>query len=361
MEHGESIARQSRKMDHIRYALSIGQSGRNGLADVRFVHNPLPDTSLDHISLHTRIGELDLSSPILINAMTGGAGETEALNYAFGEAARAAGVAMAVGSQMAAVRDPALAATYAAARRANPGGVLFANLGSEATADQAKRAVEMIEADALQIHLNVVQELVMPEGDRDFTGALRRIERIARAVGVPVVVKEVGFGMTAEAAARLFEAGVAAVDCGGSGGTNFAAVENARRDKPIAWFDDWGISTAASLLEAGAAAPLGSLVGSGGIRTGLEAAKAIALGADAIGVAGAFLRVLREEGTDALVDAIRAMHDELRLVMAAVGARNVAELKRAPVVVGGDTFAWCAARGIDVAKLARRSIRGRTE
>jgi len=351
------MTRISRKMDHVRYALATGQSGRNGLADVRFVHNPLPDTSVAHISLSTRIGDLVMSSPILINAMTGGAAETEEINYGLGAAARATGVAMAVGSQMAAVKDASLSPSYAAARRANPDGFIIANLGSEATPEQANRAVDMIRADALQIHLNVVQELVMPEGDRSFEGALRRIEAVVRGVDVPVIAKEVGFGMTSAAAARLLSVGVAAVDCGGKGGTNFARIENARRDRPIPWFDDWGNTTAESLLEAKEAAPAGRLIGSGGVRSGLDAAKAIALGADAVGVAGAFLRKLQEEGVDALIAAIRELEDELRLIMTAVGARTVAELQSAPIVVGGETAAWCAARGIDIRKYARRAVR----
>ena len=355
------MTRSSRKMDHVRYALATGQSGRNGLADVRFVHNPLPDTSLTHISLATGIGDLVMRSPILINAMTGGAEETESINYGLGEAARRTGVAMAVGSQMAAVRDPALAPSYAAARRANPDGLLFANLGSEATPDQASVAVEMIEANALQLHLNVVQELVMPEGDRSFEGALRRIEGIVRSAKVPVIVKEVGFGMTQEAAARLLAIGVAAVDCGGKGGTNFAKIENARRDRPLAWFDEWGNSTAVSLLEAKEATPPGRLIGSGGIRTGFEAAKAIAIGADAVGMAGVFLRTLREEGVEALVDEIREAHEELKLVMAAVGARSIPELQSAPIVITGESAAWCEARGIDVRKYARRAVRADSE
>ncbi|HZG78790.1 MAG TPA: type 2 isopentenyl-diphosphate Delta-isomerase [Paenibacillus sp.] len=355
------MTRSSRKMDHVRYALATGQSGRNGLADVRFVHNPLPDTSLTHISLTTRIGDLVMSSPILINAMTGGAEETESINFGLGAAARETGVAMAVGSQMAAVRDPTLAASYAAARRANPGGLLFANLGSEATPDQANAAVEMIEANALQIHLNVVQELVMPEGDRSFEGALRRIERIVRTAEVPVIVKEVGFGMTQAAADRLLSVGVAAVDCGGKGGTNFSAIENARRERPLSWFDEWGITTAESLFEAREAAAPGRLIGSGGIRTGLEAAKAIAIGADAVGMAGVFLRTLREEGVEALVLSIRELLDELKLVMAAVGARTIPELQSAPIVVTGETAEWCDARGIDVRKYARRAVRGDSE
>ncbi|HZG57484.1 type 2 isopentenyl-diphosphate Delta-isomerase [Paenibacillus sp.] len=355
------MTRRSRKLDHVRIALATGQSGRNGLDDVRFVHNPLPDTSLSHISLTTRIGDLDMRSPILINAMTGGAAETAEINEGLGRAARETGVAMAVGSQMAAIRDPSLAGSYAVARRANPDGLLFANLGSEATPEQGRRAVEMIEANALQIHLNVVQELVMPEGDRSFEGALGRIERIVRGVDVPVIVKEVGFGMTGDAAARLLSVGVSAIDCGGKGGTNFSRIENERRERPIAWFDEWGLSTAESLLECGAHVPAGRLIGSGGIRGGLEAAKAIALGAAAVGMAGALLRALRESGVEALADAIRETERELRLVMAAVGARTVDELRRAPVVIGGETAAWCAARGIEISKYARREARPTSE
>jgi isopentenyl-diphosphate delta-isomerase len=351
------MTRVSRKMDHVHYALSMGQSGQNGLNDVRFVHNPLPDTSLDHISLATRIGDLVMSSPILINAMTGGAQETEEINLGLAAAAKETGIAMAVGSQMAAVRDPSLARSYAIARETNPNGLLFANLGSEASVDQAVRAVEMVSANAMQIHLNVVQELVMPEGDRSFKDVLRRLERIVRNVGVPVIVKEVGFGMTASAAASLHAIGVTAVDCGGKVVPPFPAIENARREQALEWFDDWGNSTAVSMIEAKEGIPAGALVGSGGIRNALEAAKTIALGADAVGIAGLFLKALREQGVTALVEVIRSLHRDLRMIMTAVGARSITELKQAPVVISGETGHWCAARGIDIRKYAMRSVR----
>ncbi|MCI3920266.1 type 2 isopentenyl-diphosphate Delta-isomerase [Paenibacillus sp. TRM 82003] len=351
------MTRASRKLDHVRYALSIGQSGHNGLDDVRFVHNPLPETSLADISLATRIGDLVMSSPILINAMTGGAQETEEINYGLAVAARETGIAMAVGSQMAAVRDASLAESYRTARRANPDGLLFANLGSEALPEQAERAVDMLQADAIQIHLNVVQELVMPEGDRSFVGMLRRIEAIVRRSSVPVIAKEVGFGMTSEASARLLSAGVTAVDCGGRGGTNFAAIENARRERTLDWFDEWGNSTAVSILEAKKTLPVGRVIGSGGIRTGLEAAKSIALGADAVGMAGTFLKALREEGIEALIRTIRDVQDDVKLVMTAVGAVDIAALQRVPVVIGGDTASWCAARGIDIGRYSVQRTR----
>ena len=172
-------------MEHIRHALKLGQSGEQGMSDIAFVPNALPEAHLDGISLHTRIGELAMSSPILINAMTGGAPETEAINRELAVAARETGIAMAVGSQMAAIRNPDLAASYRVVRSVNPDGLVFGNLGGEATVDEAMRAVEMLRADALQIHLNAMQELIMPEGDRDFRGRLERIQAIAEACPSP--------------------------------------------------------------------------------------------------------------------------------------------------------------------------------
>lgn len=348
------MTRKSRKMDHVRYALSIGQSGHNGLDDVRFVHNPLPDTSLEHISLSTRIGDLVMSSPILINAMTGGAEDTERINYGLAAAAKETGVAMALGSQMAAIRDPQTIASYRIARTTNPSGLLFANLGSEATVDQALRAVEMVEANALQIHLNAVQELVMPEGDRSFAGMLHRIEAIVKRAEVPVIVKEVGFGMNSDAASKLLALGVAAVDCGGRGGTNFSAIENARRNRRLAWFDEWGTSTSASLLEVLSCGRPEQVIASGGIRSGIEAAKALALGAGAVGMAGAFLRVLAERGIEALIEEMRSLLDDLALIMTAVGAKDLREIRQSPLVIAGETADWCRARGISLEDYARR-------
>ncbi|WP_176835437.1 MULTISPECIES: type 2 isopentenyl-diphosphate Delta-isomerase [unclassified Paenibacillus] len=350
-------------MEHVHHALQLGQSGRHGLDDIKLIPNCLPGTSAEQIVWSTRIGELSLSSPIIINAMTGGARETEEINRELAIAARETGLAMAVGSQMSAIRNEEVASSYRVVREMNPGGIVFGNLGSEATAEQAERAVHMIRADALQIHLNVMQELIMPEGDRHFTGMLERILRIAETVGVPVIVKEVGFGMARESAEALLEAGVRIIDVGGRGGTNFAAIENARRKQPYNWLNDWGATTSVSLLEVleavrrmnhtGQIQP--SVIATGGIVGALDIAKALILGASAVGMAGAMLRVQRAEGTEALIAYIRALHEDLGLVMTALGAPDLAALHHVPVVVGGETAAWCAARGIDIRTLASRN------
>lgn len=343
-----------RKIEHIHYALQLGQTGNQGLSDVRLVPNALPDTSSESITIHTRIGELVLSSPILINAMTGGAPGTEKINRNLALAARECGLAMAVGSQMSAIKNKEMRESYQIVRKVNPSGIIIANLGSEATPEQAKEAVEMLEADALQIHLNAMQELIMPEGDRDFGGMKERIAAIVSALPVPVIVKEVGFGVMAESALQLSECGVRILDVGGTGGTSFAAIENARRELQMDWLNEWGAKTSIALLEA-LFVFRGDVIASGGIRTAMDVVKALAVGASAVGMAGAMLRVLQEEGIEVLIQTIHSLHDELKLMMTALGASSVEKLRNSPVVIMGETREWCTVRGFDISQLARRN------
>jgi isopentenyl-diphosphate delta-isomerase len=234
---------------------------------------------------------------------------------------------------------------------------VVANLGSEANVEQALRAVDMIEANALQIHLNVMQELIMTEGDRSFNGMLNRIEAIVKAVPVPIIVKEVGFGIMRENARQLANIGVRILDVGGSGGTNFAAIENARRPAPIGWLNDWGCPTSTALLEALTVFPKGRVIASGGITNALEVCKALTLGATAVGMAGAFLRVLRMEGIESLMSFTDELHEGLTLIMTALGAPSITELWNRPVVIQGETAQWCSARGIDIHTYASRGGR----
>ncbi|TVY11593.1 type 2 isopentenyl-diphosphate Delta-isomerase [Paenibacillus cremeus] len=350
--------RISRKMEHVHHALRLGQSGKHGFQDVKLIPNCLPGIASDHIALQTQIGELILSSPIIINAMTGGAQETEEINRELAIAARETGLAMAVGSQMSALRNPEVSSSYEVVRKVNPEGIVFANLGSEATVEQARQAIEMLRADALQIHLNVMQELIMPEGDRNFSGMLERIEAIVRQVGIPVIVKEVGFGMVSESAEALLDCGVQIIDVGGRGGTNFAAIENARREQPMEWLNDWGCTTSVALLEALEAkrshTSQVSIIATGGIGEAVDICKALTLGASAVGMAGGLLKLLRSDGTEALIKRIESLHSELRLLMTAMGSRTMASLAEAPVVITGETAAWCTARGISTEAYARR-------
>lgn len=339
--------REKRKKEHIEYAISTGQSRLNGFNDVKFVHQSLPGTTLSNINLTTKIGELDLSLPIFINAMTGGGGrKTEEINSQLAEAAKACNLAIGVGSQMAAIKDPSQAITYKIMRIKNPNGVIFANLGSEATVEQAKKAVDMIEADALQIHLNVVQELVMPEGDRDFCDSLLNIEKIVSAIDVPIIIKEVGYGMSKETAKQLLDVGVNILDVGGFGGTNFSLIENKRRERMLTFMNGWGIQTASSIAEVTQTSPFMDVIASGGIQSGLEVAKSIALGASACGMAGYLLNILINDGLDALIDEIEFILDELKIIMTALGKQNIQALQKAPLVISGETHHWLTERDL---------------
>ncbi|MGE7601417.1 type 2 isopentenyl-diphosphate Delta-isomerase [Peribacillus sp. NPDC097675] len=348
------MQRAQRKLEHINIALKTGQQRKSGLEDVSFVHQSLPEISLDNVDLTTEIGGLTLSSPIFINAMTGGGGvETEKLNRELAIAARETGMAMAVGSQMGAIKDPSQIASYKVARQENPNGILIGNLGGEATVEQVKRASDMIEANAFQIHVNVIQELTMPEGDRNFAGILSRIEEINKSLAVPLIVKEVGFGMSKEAVEQLRSVGVSIIDVGGYGGTNFARIENERRSQILDYFNDWGIPTAGSIIEAVNVSSELSIIGSGGIQNPLEMAKSLALGAKGIGVAGHFLKLHKERGLDELIKEVNYIHEDLKFIMTALGAINLPQLRKTKMVIAGDTFHWLTQRGIDCSVYAR--------
>ncbi|MEH7415174.1 type 2 isopentenyl-diphosphate Delta-isomerase [Neobacillus drentensis] len=351
------MSRSERKWDHIRFALENRQNRSTVFDDIQFIHQSLPNIRVSDVRLNDVIGELSLSSPIFINAMTGGGGEkTYRINKQLAIAAKQTGVAMAVGSQMSAIKDKQERYTYEIVRKENPEGIVIANLGSEATIDNAKLAIDMIGANALQIHLNVIQELTMPEGDRDFTDALKRIENISRRVDVPVIVKEVGFGMSRETVESLFAVGAAFVDVGGSGGTNFAEIENKRRKQSLPFFNNWGIPTPISILEAASVSNDNPIIGSGGFSSSLEIAKGLAIGASAIGLAGFFLQILVEEGLEVLIEEINNLHMELTMIMTALGAKSISDLKKAPLVISGGTYHWLNQRGIDTKQYSQRTI-----
>ncbi|MFK8793398.1 type 2 isopentenyl-diphosphate Delta-isomerase [Planococcus plakortidis] len=342
-------------MDHINYALSTGQCRATWLDCVRFVHQALPGTGVADVSLEPKTGDLNLKSPVFINAMTGGGGsETLQLNAMLARAAKETGIAMAVGSQMAALKDKNERESYQVVRKENPQGIIFGNLGSEATVEQALEAVEMIEADAFQVHLNVVQELTMPEGDREFRGALERIGRIAEELDVPVIVKETGFGISQEAAEALAGTQVSAIDVSGFGGTNFASIENERRKRKLAYFEDWGIPTAAAIVECRQGFG-GTVVASGGLQDAGDLIRAFRLGADATGIAGSFLKHAVSLGETGLIEEIEGLHEDLRMLMTALGARTIEDIRTSPAVISGELLSYLQQRGYETGHFAAPS------
>jgi isopentenyl-diphosphate delta-isomerase len=355
--------RQERKLDHVRLAAAepAAPPSRSGLPapgweEVHLVHRSLPELALAEIDLRSRIAGVDLEVPVLVNAMTGGAPGVAQINRELAEVAASLGLSMAVGSQTAALHDPSVAETYQVVRRVHPRGVIIANLSAAATPEQARRAVAMLEADLLQLHLNAPQELVMAEGDRDFRGHLRNIAAVVAAAPVPVIVKECGFGMSRETARQLYEVGVRAVDISGRGGTNFARIEAARGGEALdPGLEHWGIPTAAALAEVAALGlPDLDIIASGGITYGSEAAKALALGAVAVGVAGGVLRQQQSGGAEAALAYLQGLLRDLRRAMLLAGAPSVEALRRCPVVITGEIGQWCRLRGVDLTQLAQR-------
>ncbi|MGN7468920.1 type 2 isopentenyl-diphosphate Delta-isomerase [Brevibacillus sp. SAFN-007a] len=349
------MSRSQRKLDHIRYALATAETGTNSFDDVSFVPNSLPNIGYQETSLDTEFASFRLRSPLLINAMTGGAEATTSINQKLAIIARERQLAMAVGSQMAALRDRSVASSYQIVRKENPQGIVLANVGAEATVEQAQAAIEMLAADGLQIHLNVMQELLMPEGDRDFNGYIERIQRIQESVKVPVIVKEVGFGMAKETMEKLIEAGIKNIDVGGRGGTNFAKVENQRSAHPLSMFEDWGFTTVESLLEADAdIRAQASVMASGGVRHGLDVIKAICLGASAVGVAGALLRLVQSHAIEECLAEVDAWHHQIRVAMTALGLVQLADGIKTPLLITGQTAERARLRGRALEEWAQR-------
>lgn len=350
---GADGAAERRKQDHIDVVLagsgprpapgSVVSNVGNGFERVRLVHNALPQISLDAVDLSTRFLGRVLDAPFLISSMTGGPARAERINIHLAEAAQELRIALGVGSQRIALEAQGAGGNgglTADLRRRAPDVLLLANLGAAQLVkgygrDEARRAVEMIGADALILHLNPLQEAIQLNGDHDWRGGLERIADLAAGLAVPLVVKEVGFGLSADVARRLADAGVAALDVAGAGGTNWALVEGARGDahaQAVAQaFAGWGIPTAEAVRQVRAACPDLPLIASGGIGDGVEAAKAIRLGADLVGQAGRVLAAA-VESTQKVLEHFAILRQQLAIACFATGAHDLAALKRVPLL-----------------------------
>lgn len=357
----------NRKDEHVRISEELRGRQHNGFDDVRFLHHSFGELSCAGVDISTTVTGRTWPVPFYINAMTGGSEMTGKINADLARAAAATGVAMASGSVSVALRDPSLAPTFRVVRENAPEAFLLSNVSPGVTPQQAREAVELLDANALQVHVNPAQELVMPEGDRDFRGWLRRIEEIVEAVGemgVPVVVKEVGFGLSARSIAEVAARGVRTVDVSGRGGTNFAAIENQRRSgREYGYLAGWGQSTVECLLEALHRGPGGAgqrpveVLASGGVRNPLDVVRALALGARAVGVSGHFLHVLLEDGLDVLIAELEAWKEQMRSLLTLIGAADLDTLRQADLLVTGATADFARLRGIDLQSLAQRSER----
>jgi len=326
----------------------------SGLENIYLLNNSVPELEMDEIDLGVNFLGKRLRMPIVINAITGGTEQAGHINRALSLTAARHGIAMAVGSQTIAVDDPGLRYTFSVVREVNPEGLIFANVSAGSGISEAIEAVDMINADALQVHFNIPQELAMVEGERAFKGVISKVQRISEKCQVPVIAKEVGFGFSRESIKSLYDAGVTIFDIGGKGGTNFIHIEDQRSGKFAGELDDWGIPTAVSLAEAvNLNLPL-QLIASGGIRTALDAVKSLALGADLLGLAGSVLKVLLEQGTDELQKILEEMVYRMKAIFLMTGSKNVEELRKKPIIILNETADWFNALGIDVSRWSRK-------
>jgi len=355
-----------RKLEHIRICLekSVEMPTTTWFEEITLIHKALPEVDLDDIETSVEFLGKKLSAPIIVSSMTGGHKISRNINKSIAKVVEDLGLGMGVGSQRAAIENPELEYTFKIVREEAPSALIMGNIGcSQLLRDDfihiARRAVNMIDADALLVHLNPLQEIIQPEGDKKFHGLTDRLRELTSAMTTPIIVKEVGCGISMEVAKILEKCGVYAIDISGAGGTSFAAIEKYRRkeDELMAaiaeTFTTWGIPTALSLCEVRYATSL-PLIASGGIRTGVDLAKAIALGADITGIALPVLRAYYSKGEEGVRLLLIRLIEELKICMLLLGVREVKELKRVPLVFSQKFRNYLQQRGIVYTDEVRR-------
>lgn len=326
-----------RKMDHIKINLNedISSGLTNGLEKYQFIHEALPEIDLSDVKTNIELFGRALSSPILISSMTGGIPEAEIINIRLAQAAQEKKIALGVGSQRAALESPTLSKSFEI-RKYAPDILLFANIGTIQlnngfSSDDCQRAIDMIEADGLFLHLNPLQEALQKGGDTNFGGLVEKIEMVCKNLNVPVIAKEVGWGISEKTALKLYNSGISAIDVAGAGGTSWSqvemfAAEDSYSQQLAAIFNNWGISTTQSIINVKKATPKLTVFASGGLTNGLEMSKCIALGASLAGSAGIFLKAAIVS-TERIIELIQLLSDQMKISMFATGSKSLEDLK----------------------------------
>ena len=334
----------------------------SGFDDVDMVHNCLPEVNKKNLDLEVEFLGKKLCAPILIASMTGGHPDTKAVNAALASAAEELGIGIGVGSQRAAIEDPSMEDSFRVVRDKAPDAFIYGNVGAaqlkEFGIEGLERAVEMIGADAMAVHLNFLQEAIQPEGNIDATGCLNSIKKLCSELSVPVIVKETGAGIAHSQAVAISEAGASAIDVGGLGGTSWAGVETYRAQKRGdilsehlgRQFWNWGIPTAVSIVESSISIPV---IATGGVRSGLDAVKSIALGSSLCGIALPLVAPALKGQKD-VVDKLTMIIEELKVAMFLSGCSTVEELGNAPLVITGKTKEFLEQRGFETTKFSRK-------
>lgn len=347
---------QDRKLEHLLLCTHCDVQYKDkttGFEDIELIHRALPEIDMDDIDLSINLLGKELKSPFMVTAITGGHKSSLNINQEIGKACEEMQIAMGLGSQRAAVEKPELNETYTIARDVAPSTLIIGNIGAPQI-DYAEKAIEMLDADALAVHLNPLQESIQPEGNVFAKGVADSISEIVKSVKVPVIAKETGTGINADDAILLEKKGVKAIDVAGAGGTSWAAVETYRAEDKYygELFWDWGIPTAISTVEVSQSVKI-PVISSGGIRSGLDAAKAIALGASTVGFATPILNDAYK-GYENIINYIDKLNKSLKIAMFLVGASNIEELKKSNLIIKGETRRWLEDRGFNTKKFARR-------
>lgn len=330
--------REIRKKEHVENYLKTSFKGDNLLGNVFIEHNALPDLGLSDINTQTTFLGKTIDYPIIINAMTGGAEFSWEINKKLATIAREFNIPMAVGSQTIALCDDEKCKDSFRIVRETIGdeGLVIANLNAQASVEDVRFALDMIKADAIQLHLNPAQEAVMLEGDKDFKGVLKNISNIVKNIDKPVIVKEVGFGISKDVASKLYDAGVKNIDISGFGGTNFIEIENIRNNfMDFSELYDWGIPTALSLIKCRELPKDLNLIASGGIRESIDIVKALIVGGDVVGISGEILAYLLHGGYDNTKDYLESTIYKMKIIMTLLGKKNIEELKNTEYKVVG--------------------------
>jgi len=350
----------NRKIEHLTLCtVEDVESGEAGFDDVHFVHNALPEVSKSTLDTTATFLGNRFSSPVFIAGMTGGHPDTTRVNASLAEAAERLRIGIGIGSQRAAIENPKLIESFSVVRERAPHAFVVANIGAlqvkEYELDVVDRLIEMVDANALAIHLNFLQEAIQPEGNTNAEGCLEAIESISKSVRIPIIAKETGAGISREVAERLKKAGVSAIDVGGAGGTSWAKVEAYRAgNDPMlerlgTLYEGWGIPTVVSLLEASVL----PLIATGGVRNGLQVAKSIALGASLCGIGLPLLKSALN-GSAHVIGEISAIVEELKVAMFLTGCKTLGDLTSKPLIITGETAQMLKLRGFNLINLQER-------
>jgi isopentenyl-diphosphate Delta-isomerase len=355
---------KQRKAEHVNIALGqdVSAPQRASWGDIQFVHQALPEVDLDEIDTSVNFLGRTLRYPIFMSSLTGGHPDVTSINRNLARAAEQYGLALGVGSQRAAIVNPDVASTYAVTRENAPNAFLIANIGAPQlivqprhpafTLKQVNRAIDMIGANALAVHMNSLQEAAQPEGDRRAVGEAAALKMLTGQVPIPVIAKETGAGVCREQALLLRACGVSAIDVGGAGGSSMSAMEAARsrsrgdeRTMNIGLlYRDWGIATSIAVVEAGVAGL--PLISTGGVRSGLDIARALALGATLVGMGFPFLKAA-SESYEAVCELLETVVAEMKVAMQLSGAASIGQLREVDIVVTGETRNWLTMRGFE--------------